>query len=396
MELRRYASVITTVIDSPVLSYADCPSGATCNTASNPNFCNSISIDSFSDPAGGSIPWVFHASPPNDPVTGCGGFGCTGGFFHVNQSACRFGGTPNLAEPSYVLPAGAKRFLGRVRYEVSSGWVGSFGISYEVLNDPCENDNLTRVLDDNGNCVSADFLCGVVAAVDCPYSFGPITINSGGLPSMSSLNDYELVASTGQSGGVGIVVSDGNDYEASDGFWHAAADRGCGPCLLFADFVNQATPSPYGPGANCIVDGAEITKVLDGYAAGDLACTNPLLVDTELSYLDACPTACSSSADCPSEAGYPGVCTVLGTCCALVEAADLSRTLDAYGYNFACPAKCVPGACAFNTDADPAFECCKDRDYFPNGMSRTACSAQGGTYLGDDVLCSSASLPYCP
>jgi len=159
--------------------------------------------------------------------------------------------------------------------------------------------------------------------------------------------------------------------------------------------VNTSTLPPYGPGADCIVDGAELTKVLDGYAAGDSACTDPALVDAELSYLDGCPTSCSTSADCPAEAGYPGVCTALGTCCALVESADLIRTLDAYNYVFACPSKCATGACAFNTDADPEFECCKDRDYFPNGTSSSDCFTQGGTFLGYGVLCSSVPLPYC-
>ena len=223
------------------------------------------------------------------------------------------------------------------------------------------------------------------------------TIDSGGHMFSMSMNGYELGGTIGQAD-AGVLTGTGG-YTLQGGFWPAATSApgpGCGPCLLFADFVNQATPGPYGPGANCIVDSAEVSKVLDGYAAGDLACTNPLLVDTELSFLDGCPPTCSSDADCPSEAGYPGVCTTLGTCCALVEAADLTRTLDAYAYVFACPAKCSAGACAFNTDADPAYECCKDRDYFPNGMSRAECSAQGGTYLGDDVFCSSAALPYCP
>jgi len=209
----------------------------------------------------------------------------------------------------------------------------------------------------------------------------------------STGNGYELGGTIGQSD-AGVLTGTGG-YKLEGGFWPAAIPAGCGPCLLFADFVNQATSAPYGPGANCIVDSAEVSKVLDGYSAGDLACTNSLLVDTELSFLDGCPPTCSVDADCPSESGYPGVCTTLGTCCAIVEAADLIRTLDAYGYTFACPAKCVPGACAFNTDADPAFECCKDRDFFPNGMSRSLCSSEGGTYLGDDVFCSSAPLPYC-
>ena len=130
------------------------------------------------------------------------------------------------------------------------------------------------------------------------------TIDSGG-QMFSTGNGYELGGTIGQSD-AGTLTGTGG-YELQGGFWPAAAPAGCGPCLLYADFVNQATAAPYGPGANCIVDSAEVSKVLDGYSAGDLACTNSLLVDTELSFLDACPTVCSVDADCPSESGYPGV-----------------------------------------------------------------------------------------
>jgi len=175
----------------------------------------------------------------------------------------------------------------------------------------------------------------------------------------------------------------------------------CDACQLYADMVNQATPAPFGPGANCIVDGAEISKLLTGYAAGSGACADPDLADTELIYLAACPIPCNVDADCPlNEEGGPSVCTTINAgqiteskqCCGVVEASDLGAVLDAYGYNFVCPSKCVSGACLFSTDADPNFECCKDRDFFPNGMSEGDCIAQGGTWRGVGTFCSSFSI----
>jgi len=181
----------------------------------------------------------------------------------------------------------------------------------------------------------------------------------------------------------------------------------CGPCLLYADMVNQATPPPFGPGANCIVENAEVTKVLAGYGAGAGACIDADLVDTELIFLAACPISCNVDSDCPAnEEANPSVCTTINSgqpteakqCCGVVESADLIAVLDAYGYSFQCPHKCVPGACLLNCDGDPAFECCKDRDWFPNGMSESDCAAQGGIWQGPGTMCSDPGInvPYCP
>jgi hypothetical protein len=187
----------------------------------------------------------------------------------------------------------------------------------------------------------------------------------------------------------------------------------CGPCQLYADVCRQITPSPY-TGANCIVESCEVGKLLAGYAAGSGACLDASLLDTEFKFLDACPQSCNVDADCPlNEEGNPSVCTTLNAgepteskqCCGVVEAADLGAVLDAYAYNFGCPAKCDPGACLFNTDADANFECCKDRDYFPDGMSEGDCNDQGGTWQGPNTICSSFNIcdpggnsvcNYCP
>jgi len=118
------------------------------------------------------------------------------------------------------------------------------------------------------------------------------------LPSMSSGNDYELVASTGQSGGVGVVVSDGADYEASDGFWYAAA------CKM----VRYADIAP--PGGDGVIDLNDILCVLDDFGN---------------------PANCAGNADI-----YP--CSPPdGT----IDLNDILSVLDAFGNNNACPDACL-------------------------------------------------------
>ena len=100
--------------------------------------------------------------------------------------------------------------------------------------------------------------------------------------------------------------------------------------------------------------------------------------------------------DCPAESGNPGQCVTLPSgekqCCAIVEGLDLLAVLDAYGERYACPHKCPPGACDFDTNADTTPDCCIDGRYFPNGMSEACCFTKGGTYHGNGTSC---TLPAC-
>lgn len=137
-------------------SNADCPANAACLTGPAPRQCNSTAIPNTSDAASGSVPWAFANVAPNDDVEGCGGVGCQGGLRPINQAGCRFSATPNTNEPPYILPGGgARRFLGRVRYRVSTCATGTFNVPYEVQNNPCNNSDLTRVSDEFNQCVSS-------------------------------------------------------------------------------------------------------------------------------------------------------------------------------------------------------------------------------------------------
>ncbi len=174
------------------------------------------------------------------------------------------------------------------------------------LGDRCDgpdcNSNMITDSCDIASSTSSD--CNVNAIPDecetavCPYTLGPVTVNSGGLPSMSSLNDYELVASTGQSGGVGLVVSDGADYTSADGFWHAVyycrpqvygdiAPIGMpdgiveiGDVLCMLDGYNNQSACPDSDIAPCIPDGitelGDVLAILDAYG-GIYLCAGPCI-----------------------------------------------------------------------------------------------------------------------
>ncbi len=62
-----------------------------------------------------------------------------------------------------------------------------------------------------------------------PYAVYPLDINAGG--TYSEAGKYVLIASTGQSGGVGVIA--GGPYEASDGFWRGAAGN-----ALLLSYIN--------------------------------------------------------------------------------------------------------------------------------------------------------------
>lgn len=141
---------------------ADCPTGVTCNLTPNPNVCNSASVGNTSSAASGSIPFVFGVAEPNNGATGCGGGGCGGGLKPINQTNCRFAGSPEAgAGGAYILPGlgnpfGNKRYMGTVAYDVSDCAAGTFNAFLEVKSTPCNNLDLSRVVDTSaaGNCVS--------------------------------------------------------------------------------------------------------------------------------------------------------------------------------------------------------------------------------------------------
>jgi hypothetical protein len=148
---------------APCAGAGDCPAGATCSAG----VCNSTTIPNASAAASGSVPFMFAAVAPNDGQFGCGGTGngdgCQGGLKPINQAGCRFAGTPNTGEPPYIWPAGQTRFLGQVRYRVSECATGTFNVPYEVMNMPCVNSDLTRLVNATNNCISGvNFVAGAI------------------------------------------------------------------------------------------------------------------------------------------------------------------------------------------------------------------------------------------
>lgn len=105
-----------------------------------------VVIGNASSAASGTVPWVFAAVAPND--------GQGGGFKIPVHAACRASGTVGLGETAYILPGnGAIRYLGTFRYLVSECASGTFDVPYEVLSTPCENTDLTRIVDSANACV---------------------------------------------------------------------------------------------------------------------------------------------------------------------------------------------------------------------------------------------------
>jgi len=140
-------------------------------TAMNPPPASPVTIGNASAAASGAVPWAFSATGLNDGATGCeapntcvgAGAGCAGGLKPISQAACRWGGSPGAGEPPYCLPGGgARRYLGTIRYTISQCAAGTFNIPYEVMNMPCQNVDLTRLVDANNNCVSVNFIAGAI------------------------------------------------------------------------------------------------------------------------------------------------------------------------------------------------------------------------------------------
>jgi len=135
-------------------------------TVMNPPPAAPASIGNTSNAASGAVPWAFAAVAPNDDTTGCGGIGCAGGLKPIAQAACRWGGSPGAGEPPYILPGGgARRYLGTIRYTISQCAAGTFNLPYEVMNMPCTDVDLTRVVDSANHCVTVNF---VAAAITIP------------------------------------------------------------------------------------------------------------------------------------------------------------------------------------------------------------------------------------
>jgi hypothetical protein len=91
----------------------------------------------------------------------------------------------------------------------------------------CNGNNLSDTLDlGRGESFDCDVngMPDECETPDCPAELVAFDVNSGGefssaVTATASVT-YALVASTGQHGGVGVMFSD--DYEMSNGFWHAA------------------------------------------------------------------------------------------------------------------------------------------------------------------------------
>jgi hypothetical protein len=263
-----------------------------------------------------------------------------------------------------------------------------------TIPDECENDCNCNSVDDadelggndcNTNLVpdecdlasGTSFDCDVndvpdeCESPDCSASLGVVTVNSGGTSSgtgaRSGAGAYGLVASTAQSGGVGVASS--ATYQVGDGFWFASLPAGCGACRLHADvFPFSGGAADDNPVGNCVVDLDDILTILAAFAAENQC--GPDFPGTVNMF--PCDQVCAEG---------------------VVDLDDILSTLAAFSGTFACDHPCPGGACCFGGGS------CQDWDGSGTGttplggMSETSCAEAGGSYYGNGTTCDDVSCP---
>ncbi len=206
---------------------------------------NPVFISNASNPLSGSIPWIF---APQGTCTGgpnagnfcmtsndCANSDCdtsahNGGLRPIAQVACRFSGSPNAGEESYVFPANAKRYLGTIRYQVSECATGDFTIDYEVYTLPdCFNTDLTRIVNDDNSCLSFTAVLPTLTAgspilyADFELPFGVVSLHEllcilAGYISFSDCPQGDISPCGGGDGTIelgdvlAVVAAYGGDY----------------------------------------------------------------------------------------------------------------------------------------------------------------------------------------
>jgi len=401
------------------LSNADCPPGITCNTAPNPNVCNSTSIGNFSAVASGTVCWVYHndaACAPND--------GLQGGTKALSQGPCRFGGAPGAGEPSYTLPAGAKRYAGTIAFEVSECAAGTHNMPYEQQTMPnCQNIDLTRITGDDNNCRNFTPVAGAItvptgSCCDCgtcvsdhvnqacclneldgrTWSAGRDCTTPCELDSDECCDDGQfcngtetLNLATGQCViGTPPVCPGGSDCR--NAFCDPAANGGAGACRLQnrPDGTACGNPAntPCSPVGTCFNGTCQLQAAPAGTPCGDPAdtvCDNPDSCDGGgLCRLNHVP----NDTPCPDT----DTCTTLercqeGTC--VFDVVDCDDGLFCNGAETCDPAGgCVPGdlPCAEGELCDEVGEGCGSLTTIPTA------SAWGLVILALAVLAASKAL----
>ncbi len=107
---------------------AECPTGVPCGIPTNPGSCTNIRVDNQSDYLSNSIDWLFSSTPPNDDKVP--------GLRPTNQFQCRFASTPSVGGSPFILPEGAKRYLGSIVYQLGSCSMGTFTVTPEGNSNP--------------------------------------------------------------------------------------------------------------------------------------------------------------------------------------------------------------------------------------------------------------------
>jgi len=355
---------------------ADCITGQSCTAG----LCTggaplSVGLDSAA--ASGTIPWMFKSIPPNtsaeDP-----GYLDGNGLRPIAQAACRLAGSPNAGEPPYTLPAGARRYLGTWRYRISQCAEGTFNIPYEVMNMPCLITDLTRIVDSNNMCASANFVAGALTVATGQCCTGTVC-NDDGINQTCCTTTFP-----GATWVAGATCADPcacvDDSQCPDNF---CAPRSCvaGVC------VND--PAPVCPGttacANGVCDpaanggagGCIVTNKPSGLACGsngDSACDNPDTCDGNGNCAgnnEPNGTACGSPAD--TDCDNPDTC--VGGACQPNNAANGSAC--ASDGNDCTDEACSGGNCVSTNDNTNS---CSDGD---NCTGPDACT--GGVCSGNAV-----------
>lgn len=136
----------TGMITTACTTSADCAgmSPTTCTSGRCQGFAR---IRDFSDPASGSVPWVF---PVDDQII------CDKCRLWT-PATCRIVGSTYVGHPPHLLQSGGRWYLGTIRWRASQCAAGTFQIPLENHVVPCQNTDITRLVDGSGTCVNADF-----------------------------------------------------------------------------------------------------------------------------------------------------------------------------------------------------------------------------------------------
>ncbi len=356
---------------------------------------NPLSVGNTSAAASGSVPWVYASVAPNDGVTGCGGAGCSGGLRPIAQTFCRLSGSPGPGEPSYILPgAGARRYIGTFRYTVSTCAAGTFNIPYEVMNMPCLNTDLTRVVQDNNTCADANFVAGAIT-VEVGQCCQGQTCLSDGINRTCCVNQ-----NPGANFTVGFTCSDPCECQSN-------ADCPSNFCVPRRCNLQTGTcendPPPVCPGGSACVDavcdpsanggagGCTIVSRPAGSGCGnsaDTACDNPDTCNANgncVNNAEPAGTPCGSSAN--TDCDNPDTCNGSGMCSSNPEPNGLPCTSDS---NDCTDDVCQGGTCGHlndNTNSCSDGVNCTQNDRCTNG------TCQGDPVdANDGLIC---TLDFC-